>query len=172
MHLITNVKSQKNLSDRQAIAIYKARWGIEVFFRSLKQTFGRRKLRSASPDNGLLELDWSLVGLWLACLLTTATLIQQGESPHRVSVAGALGAIRTAMRNYRWRPDPGEDLWSSLSEALIDTYIRRSPKAARNYPRKKNERPAGKPAVQQATREQVSSAKELKAFQQQNQLTA
>ena len=172
MHLITNVKSQKNLSDRQAIAIYKARWGIEVFFRSLKQTFGRRKLRSASPDNGLLELDWSLVGLWLACLLTTATLIQQGESPHRVSVAGALGAIRTAMLNYRWRPDPGEDLWSSLSEALIDTYIRRSPKAARNYPRKKNERPAGKPAVQQATREQVSSAKELKAFQQQNQLTA
>jgi hypothetical protein len=172
MYLITNVKSQKNLSDRQAIAIYKARWGIEVFFRSLKQTFGRRKLRSASPDNGLLELDWSLVGLWLACLLTTATLIQQGESPHRVSVAGALGAIRTAMRNYRWRPDPGEDLWSLLSEALIDTYIRRSPKAARNYPRKKNEKPAGKPVVQPATREQVSCAKELKAFQQQNQLTA
>ena len=172
MHLVTNVLSQKDLSDRQAIEIYKARWGIEVFFRSLKQTFGRRKLRSASPDNGLLELDWSLVGLWLACLLTVDTLIKQGESPHRVSVAGSLVAIRTVMRNYKWRPDPGEDLWSLLSEALIDTYVRHSSKAARNYPRKKNDKPAGRPVVKPASRKQVSCAKELKTLQQQNQLTA
>jgi hypothetical protein len=172
MYLVTNVMSQKGLSDRRAIEIYKARWGIEVFFRSLKQTFGRRKLRSASPDNGLLELDWSLVGLWLACLLTTDTLIKQGESPRRLSVAGVLGAIRAAIRNYRWRSDPGEDLWSLLSDSLIDTYVRRSSKVARNYPRKKNERPAGRPAMQQASREQVSCAKELKTLQQQNQLTA
>ncbi len=170
--LVTNVLSQKDLSDRQVIQIYKARWGIEVFFRSLKQTFGRCKLRSASPDNALLELDWSLVGLWLVCLLTVDRLIKQGDPPRRLSVAGALGAVRTAMRNYRWRPDPGEDLWSMLSQALIDSYVRHGSKAARNYPRKKNEKPAGKPILQPASREQVSCAKELRAIQRQNQLTA
>jgi len=172
MYLVTSVLSQKDLSDRQAIEIYKARWGIEVYFRSLKQTFGRRKLRSDSPDNALLELDWSLVGLWLVGLLAVDELIKQGESPHRASAAGAIDAVRTVMRNYKWRPDPGEDLWSLLSEALIDTYVRHGSKAARNYPRKKNETPAGKPIMQIASPKQVACAKELKTLQQQNQLTA
>jgi len=143
-----------------------------VFSRSFKQTFGRRKLRSDSPDNALLELDWSLLGLWAVCLLTIDELIQQGESPHCLSVAGALDAIRTVMRYYKWRPDPGEDLWTLLGEAITDDYVRRSSKASRNYPRKKNEKPAGKPVLKRATREQVKHAKELKALQQENQLTA
>jgi IS4 transposase len=33
MCLITNVLSTKRLSDRQIAQIYKARWGVEVFFR-------------------------------------------------------------------------------------------------------------------------------------------
>lgn len=172
IYLVTNVLSQKKLSDRAAAEIYKARWGIEVFFRSFKQTFGRRKLRSTSPDNGLLELDWSLVGLWVVYLMAVANLIEQGGSPHQVSVAGVLDAVRTVMRDYRWRPEPGEDLWSLLDQALIDTYVRHGSKAARNYPRKKNEKPAGKPLILSASREQVDSAKELKARQQEKRLTA
>ena len=55
MYLVTNLmKSQ--LSDRQAGKIYDARWGIELFFRTFKQTFGRSKLRSRSPENAELEL--------------------------------------------------------------------------------------------------------------------
>ncbi len=172
MYLVTNVLERRNLSDRQAAAIYQKRWGVEVFFRSFKQTFGRRKLRSNSPDNALLELDWSLVGLWAVCLLTINELIKHGESPHRVSVAAALDAIRTTMRYYKWRPDPGEDLWTLLGEAITDDYIRHSSKASRNYPRKKNEKPAGKPIMRVASREQVKQAKELRSLQQENQLTA
>lgn len=172
MYLVTNVLGRRNLSDRQAAEIYKARWGIEVFFRSFKQTFGRRKLRSDSPENALLELDWSLLGLWAICLLTIDKLIRQGESPHRLSAAGALDAIRTVMRYYKWRPDPGDDLWALLGEAMTDDYVRHGSKASRNYPTKKNERPAGKPVLKRATREQVKHAKELKALQQENQLTA
>ena len=172
MYLVTSVLPQKDLSDRQAIEIYKSRWGIEVFFRGLKQTFGRRKLRSASPDNALLELDWSLVGLWLVGLLAVDRLIQRGQPPQRLSIAGALRAIRTAMRDYRWRPAGGEDLWTLLDEALLDPYVRHGPKTSRHYPRKKNESPAGKPKMQVASREQIQQAKELKALQQQNQLTA
>src|SRR5712691_10497071 len=42
---------------------------IEVFFRTFKQTFGCRKLRSRSAVNARLELEWSLMGLWCICLL-------------------------------------------------------------------------------------------------------
>ncbi len=83
-----------------------------------------------------------------------------------------LDAVRTVMRNYKWRPDPGEDLWTLLGESLIDAYVRRSPKASRNYPRKKQRKPPGNPTIQLSSREQVACAKELKAIQQQNQLTA
>jgi hypothetical protein len=172
IHLVTNVLSREGLSDRNAVEIYKARWGIEVFFRSFKQTFGCRKLRSASPDNALLELDWSLVGLWTVYLMAIAEVIEQGELPHRVSVAGVLSAIRTVMRDYRWRPEPGEDLASLLGQALIDPYVRKGSKASRNYPRKKNEKPAGKPVIQAASRDQVACVKELKARQQEKRLTA
>ena len=172
IYLVTNVLGKEDLSDRNLIEIYRARWGIEVFFRSFKQTFGRRKLRSDSPDNALLELDWSLVGLWMVYLMAVAEVIEQGESPHRVSVAGVLSAIRTVMRDYRWRPDPGEDLTSLLGQALIDSYVRHRSKTSRNYPRKKNEKPAGKPVIQPASRDQIAQAKERKAHQQEKRLTA
>jgi len=172
IYLVTNVLSKKELSDRAAAEIYKSRWGIEVFFRSFKQTFGRRKLRSTSPDNALLELDWSLVGLWVVYLMAVNAAIKQGESPHRVSVAGALDAVRTVIRDYRWRPESEKDLWSLLGEALIDTYVRHGSKAARNYPRKKNEKPAGKPLILSANREQLKFAKELKARRQEKRLSA
>ena len=57
-------------------------------------------------------------------------------------------------------------------EALTDDYVRRSSKASRNYPRKNNEKPAGKPVRRAAHRELVRHAKEPKALQQGNQLTA
>ena len=172
VYLVTNVLRKKRLSDQAATEIYKSRWGIEVFFRSFKQTFGRRKLRSTSPDNALLELDWSLVGLWVLYLMAVIEVIKQGESPHRVSVAGALDAIHTVIRDYRWSPEPKKDLWSLLSQALIDTYVRHGSKAARNYPRKKNEKPAGKPLILSANPEQIKRAKELKAHRKEKRLSA
>lgn len=172
MYLVTNVLNAKQLNDRQARQIYKARWGIELFFRSFKQTFGRRKLRSGSPDNAQLELDWSLVGLWMICLLAVKELIACGELPERLSVASTLDAVRSVMRDYRTRPDLGEDLWTLMRQAITDAYTRKGSKASRNYPRKKNERPAGKPIITNANAVQKAAAKELKATRQTTQLTA
>ena len=39
MYLVTDL-TKTQLSDRQAAEIYAARWGIELFFRTFKQTFG------------------------------------------------------------------------------------------------------------------------------------
>ena len=60
----------------------------------------------------------------------------------------------------------------ALRAAVTDAYVRRGSKASRNYPRKKNEKPAGKPIVEPASRQQIKDAKELKANEQVNQLTA
>ena len=79
MCLLTNVLSKTRLSDQQIVEIYKARWGIELFFRTFKQTFGRRKLRSHSAENAQLELDWSLLGLWAICLFAQRELVRSGE---------------------------------------------------------------------------------------------
>src|SRR5690606_30576676 len=78
MCLVTNL-SKSELSDNAAATIYAARWGIELFFRTFKQTFGCRKLRSRSAENAELELDWSLTGLWCICLLGQRELVQHGK---------------------------------------------------------------------------------------------
>src|SRR5436309_2513451 len=63
MSVVTNVLDDAQLSVEQARELYKLRWGIELQFRTLKQTFGRRKLRSKTPERAVVELDWSLLGL-------------------------------------------------------------------------------------------------------------
>ena len=45
MHLLTNVLDKMLLSDEQAEAIYRNRRGIELVYRPLKQTMGRRRMR-------------------------------------------------------------------------------------------------------------------------------
>ena len=47
----------------QVVELYTRRWGVELFYRHLKQTFRRRKPLSTSAENARLEIAWSLVGL-------------------------------------------------------------------------------------------------------------
>jgi hypothetical protein len=50
VYLVTDLPPSR-LSDRQVATRYGAQWGVEVFFRTFKQTFGCRKLRSRSARN-------------------------------------------------------------------------------------------------------------------------
>ena len=161
--LITNVLSKARLSDEQILKIYKARWGVEVFFRTFKQTFGRRKLRSNTPDNAKLEVDWSLMALWAVCLLGQREIGQSGGDPCRLSPAGAIKAIQKVIHHYRNRPEnPDESLWRMLGNALQDDYERTSSKAARAYPRKKKRERTGTPQITTASKSQVTAARQFK----------
>jgi hypothetical protein len=171
VYLVTSVLSGKQLCDRQVAEIYNKRWGIEVFYRSFKQTFGRRKLRSRAAKNAEVELDWSLAGLWAVCLFAKKHHAERGIPPSRLSIAGALRAIRRPMREYKSRPDPGEDLGTLLAEAVLDGYPRKS-KRSRDYPKKKREKPTGKPTIANATKAQIQQAQELKQSEPQLRLTA
>ena len=172
MYLVTDL-TKTQLSDRQAAEIYGARWGIEVFFRTFKQTFGRRKLRSLSAENAKLELDWSMLGLWCVCLLGQRELVESGQAPDRLSPAAAIRAFQNTMRDYRVRPESGEEyLWSSLRDARMDDYERSSSKTSRNYPRKKARERVVAPKITKAINLQTDAAKELRKEQLEFRLPA
>ena len=172
VYLVTDLPKSR-LRDRQAAEIYKARWGIELFFRTFKQTFGCRKLRSRSADNASWELDWSLIGLWCVCLLGEIELARSGHDPTRLSAARAIAAFQETLTHYRVGPETrGETLWSQLQDALLDDYKRTSSKASRNYPQKKKRARIGPPKIAKATKQQIQAAKQLKKRTSKNWLSA
>jgi hypothetical protein len=161
VYLVTSVLDEETLSDGQIIEIYTLRWGIELFYRHFKQTFGRRKLRSHRGENAEVEATWSLLGLWSLGLHAQVELAYDGIPASRVSVAGLLRAYRASMREYRSRPGPGESLWERLSGAVIDAYERTN-KASRDYPRKKQAHAIGAPEIRPATEFEIELARQIK----------
>ena len=143
--LLTNLPKEQ-LSKEQAGRLYRARWGIEVYYRTLKQTLERRKMLSGSPDLAQLELAWTLVGLWVLGLLGVDALVQDGQSPGRLSAATALRILREALDGQlRQRLD------RALAEAIKDLYARHGPKASRNWADKKHDSPPKAPKMRNAT---------------------
>jgi len=161
IYLVTDVMSRKKLSDAQMAAIYGKRWGIEVYYRHCKQTFERRKLRSHNPDNAMVELHWSLLGMWAMGLHSHSRLVGRGVLPERISFAGVWRAYRRPMREYKSPPDPGERMSQLIDRALLDPYQRQN-KRSRDYPLKKQEQSAGPPILHKATRAQVQLATQVK----------
>ena len=173
VYLVTSVLSKQRLSDKQAIEIYRYRWGIELFFRTFKQTFGCTKLRSHSAANAELELDWSLVALWSICLLGQCELVRVGERPSQLSAAGAIRAVQSTLRDYRVRPESADETLSSLlAHALLDGYQRSSSKTSRGYPTKKKRERTAAPKIIAATTTQIATAAEVKTINKQIRLAA
>lgn len=161
VYLVTSVLDEATLPDRAVIESYRLRWGVELFYRHVKQTFGRRKLRSQRAENAELEATWSLVGLWAMGLHGQVELSYDAIPASAVSVSGLLRAYRAAMREYRSTPGPGESLWERLVMAVIDGY-ERSSKASREYPRKKREQAIGAPEIRPATRFEIERAEQIR----------
>ena len=154
IYLVTNVLDEKQLSAQQAIKLYQLRWGVELQFRTVKQTFGRRKLRSRTPDRARVELDWSLLGLWMIQLFAVKEQIKMGEAPQHCSVALAIEVVRRTFRRWSERPECDEAFDAQLQIAVKDTHHRTSSKQARYRPNYKDKPSAGKPKILTATRKQ------------------
>lgn len=143
VYLLTNVEDPTRLSRRMAGEFYRARWGIEVEYRGLKQTLGRRKVLARTPEPGAMELAANILAL--ALLLLYAALVM-GAKVARLSLAQALRAIRWAMEALR-HGESCTQLLRRLREAVLDEYERHSSKRARDWPHKKNEGPPGPPKL-------------------------
>ncbi len=161
VYLVTSLLSKTDCSDQQILELYSRRWGIELFFRTFKQTFGRRKLRSTTPDNAEVEMHWSLLGLWAMSLYALVQATKRGVEPRRLSAAQLLLAFRRILRDYRHPIERGHSLCNLLGQAVIDAYTRPH-KNSRNYPRKKQDSPPGPPHIATATTAQRQRAKQLK----------
>jgi len=160
IYLVTNTKTSE-LPESEAGEIYRRRWGIEVFFRTLKQTFEKRKLKCTGSVNVALELEWSLIGLWTMCLYGKEEIGKSYEIS-RLSPVKAIRAFSKTCREYRSDPkDASSSLASLLAASLMDDYVRQGGKTNREYPRKSQRTPIGEPEIKKATKQQRKIAETL-----------
>jgi hypothetical protein len=146
---------------------------VELFFRTFKQTFGRRKLRSRKAEHAQLEAEWSLVAVWAVCLLAQRQIASSGGDPRRLSPAGAIKAIQDVVCHYRNRPDtPTDSLGWMLRHALRDDYQRTSSKTARSYPAKRKRERTGVPKIANASKPQMAAATAFRAKESELRLPA
>lgn len=150
IHLLTNVLEATALGDAEAAAPYSMRWGVELLYRTLKQVMGRGKMLSGAPARAMVELDWSVVGLWMIGLMNA----QACGDLARLSPAQTLRALRAAMAG-RGRGK----LWDNLARAMLDQHVRLRSRRARHWPHKKKEKPPGTPKARTATAKEVTKAK-------------
>lgn len=157
VYLLTNVADPAQLSRRMAGEFYRARWGIEVEFRGLKQTMGHRKVLARTPEPGEMELAGNLVGMALLLLYGAVVM---GAKVARLSLAKALRAIRQAIEALRHGQSCAW-LLRRLGEAVGDEYERRKSKRARDWPHKKQRRPPGPPRLHKLSKSENARIQEL-----------
>lgn len=133
VYLLTNVLDPRQLSKSAAGAIYRKRWGVEVFYRTFKRTLGCAKLRSKAARRARIEFEWALVAVTIMTLLGIDALVQRRRDPHRFSPAQALRVLRDALRrDASPRPQAHRALQQALGQCLTDTYRRRRSKQSRH----------------------------------------
>lgn len=140
IHLLTSVLDKRRLSDGAAVRLYRMRWGVEVFYRTLKQTLGLGKLRSASSRRAAVALQWGLLTVAIMGLLALPAILHAHHAPHRLSPAGVLHVLRATLRSPCLQQAVRAEaaLMKRLSQAVKDTYVRRNVKDARHRPVTRN----------------------------------
>lgn len=161
MFLVTSVLSDRQLSIAAVKRLYPLRWGIELHFRAVKQTYGRGKLRSRNADHSLVELDWSLIALTMIQLLGIREQQKIDIPPERSSVAQAIAAIRHAIDTWNEQVPRSSSMTILLREATKDEYTRDKSKTARYQPNFKDKPSTGGPELLKATAAQQRSYKSL-----------
>lgn len=161
VYLLTSLLDPDQLTDGEASELYRLRWGIEVFYRTTKQTMERHVLRSRTPENCYLELTWTVLGVWLLQLMTVRRVVDAGYDPSEASPAQARTLVRRVLRHERPSHRTRRALSRLLADCRQDRYDRKAAKASRDYPRKKRHKPPGPPKIKSPTEEQMQTAKRL-----------
>ena len=162
VYLLTSVLDEAKLRCKEVKKLYQQRWGVELEFRALKQTFERRKLRSRKNERALVEMEWSIFGMAVIELFALQQqLPAKRANPHKLSFAKSLGAVRQSLKHLDDRPDHVGDLTTLLQAAVVDNYERKRSKAARYKPKNKDKPSCGNPKVSRATAEHRRKLKQL-----------
>lgn len=158
--LVTN---ELDMDDATASKLYAARWKIEMFFRTVKQTCEHAKLSCLRPENVLSELNWTLLGTWYALFTGKQVLLNEGVSPNTVSPVKVMSAFTKVVESIHRHVAGIPLLRQELANAILnDESERTSSKASRKFPSKKKHRRCGEPIIDEATCEQRQRAKTLR----------
>lgn len=163
MYLVTNVLDETALNESTAALLYEMRWGVEVFYRSTKQTLAKRKMLSHTPEAAKSELTWAVLGTWLLGWMSVAGMIKAGRDPLSWSVARGRERVREAMRRCLRLQHCPVSLSEQLAQATKDNYQSFGGKKARDWPHKKKEKPPGSPKITVADAQQKLAAKQVKS---------
>ncbi len=156
IYLVTN---ELDMPESLAGELYRQRWGIEVFFRGIKQTYGKRKLICGSPRNVVTELNWTLLGIWLAQMVGKQQLKENQTDVRQLSPVKVLRTFYNAISRIALMGKTPPTLSEALSYAVIlDEENRTSSKQNRMYPIKKKHKRCGPPDLIQATAKQKNHA--------------
>jgi len=159
IELVTNVLSSSQLSKATAHEFYRMRWGIEVMFRTLKQTLERRTVCSRNGRKAMMELEWIAVTFQLMSLCMAELCTDPRQK--RLSAAGVLAELRCHLHPASRRTPVA--LTHRLKRCVMDSYARPSKKASKNWPRKKTCKPAKRVAIRAIERYELAL---LRAFDQ------
>jgi IS4 transposase len=164
--LLTSVLDEQQLTHKEVLSLYQQRWGIELEFRGLKQTFERRTLRSRNSERALVEMEWSIFAMTVIELFALKQQLPgKNATPEKLSFAASLRAVRRSLQHLRHRPEHVPDFETLLREAFVDDYERTGSKSARYKPNKKDKPSCGLPRVTRAT---ARHRKKLKQLERQN----
>lgn len=161
MYLITNVLDERKLSIAALKRLYPLRWGIELHFRAVKQTYGRGNLRSRNADHAIVELEWSLIALTMIQLLCIREQLKVDIPPEQASVAQAIAAIRHAIDTWNEVVPKSSSMTFQLRQATKDQYKRTKPKTARYQPNIKDKPSTSGPKIVKASAKQKKRFHEL-----------
>jgi IS4 transposase len=162
VHMLTSVLDERQLSIKEIARLYEQRWGVELEFRALKQTFERRVLRSRNSERTLVEMEWSIFAMAAIELFALKEqLASRKADPARLSFAESLRAVRRSLNRLTWRPPAASGLQELLQAAIVDDYQRFGSKAARYKSHKKDKPSCGKPKVTRASPAHRKKLKQL-----------
>jgi hypothetical protein len=160
--LVTNVLDPKDLSDQLASRCYRLRWGVELWYRKLKQTAARRQLASRAPKQATLELAWLVVAMAVLGLMGVRDAVRRGQDPLALSPAGTLGVLRT----LSVRPELRGGICTlrrHLGRCIKDNYARQAAKIRVRWAAKKRAQWPGAPKITDASAAQVAAAAKLRS---------
>jgi hypothetical protein len=164
VYLLTNVLDRRRMKNATAGKIYRCRWGVELFYRSLKRTLGYAKLRSRSGSRAAVELEWGMVTMCIMAMLGIDRLHRRTVDRRRFSPAHMLHALRVALLRGGPARRALRDLDRALGRAFRDDYTRRCSKRSRHNPVTRNTpfpQRLKPPRVRTATREERRRAMQI-----------
>jgi hypothetical protein len=142
--LLTSVLSSRRLPAERAGLWYRWRWENEGFFRSYKRTLGMVKLTSRTVASLHREAEGSLLATQL--LLAMAAESLPASTQAKASPRQAVREIRREFQRLTGRRRVPL-LSQRLARAVRERRERLTPKASREWPRRKPHKPPGAPQL-------------------------